>query len=69
MGAFYVFPNIAGVGLKSATFAERLLEEQQVAVVPGDAFGSDAHIRLSYACSMENIREGMDRLEKFVGMV
>lgn len=65
-GAFYMFPNIAAFGLDSLAFSARLLETEKVAVVPGAAFGADANIRLSYACSMENIREGMDRLERFL---
>ncbi len=65
-GAFYVFPNIGSFGLDSLTFSARLLETEKMAVVPGAAFGADANIRLSYACSMENIREGMDRLERFL---
>ncbi len=64
-GAFYVFPNIESFGLTSLEFAERLLEEQHVAVVPGIAFGNDQCIRLSYACSMENIEEGVARLTEF----
>jgi len=66
MGAFYVFPNISAFGMGSIEFAERLLSEKKVAVVPGQPFGSDAHIRLSYACSMENIEKGMDALAEFV---
>jgi aspartate aminotransferase len=65
-GAFYMFPNIKAFGLDSLTFSARLLESEKVAVVPGAAFGADANIRLSYACSMANIREGMDRLERFL---
>jgi aspartate aminotransferase len=65
-GAFYVFPNIRSFGLDSLSFAARLLEAEKVAVVPGAAFGADANIRLSYACSMDNIREGMDRLDRFL---
>lgn len=65
-GAFYLFPNISKLGLKSVEFCTKLLEEQQVAAVPGIAFGSDKHIRISYATSMENIEKGLDRLEKFV---
>ena len=68
-GAFYVLPNIASFGLSSAVFAERLLDKQQVALVPGYAFGVDANVRLSYACSMANIREGMDRIESFLQAV
>ena len=66
-GAFYVFPNIAGCGLRSVAFAERLLETEKVAVVPGLPFGADDHVRLSYACSMANIREGLNRIERFIG--
>lgn len=64
-GAFYVFPNIASFGMGSLEFAQKLLEEQHVAVVPGVAFGNDRCVRLSYACSMENIEEGVARLAAF----
>jgi len=66
MGAFYVLPNISRFGMGSVEFAERLLEKEGVAVVPGLPFGSDRHVRLSYACGMDQIREGMDRFERFV---
>ena len=65
MGAFYVLPNISSFGLGSAAFCDKLLDQQKVACVPGVAFGSDAHMRLSYACSMENITKGLDRIEAF----
>jgi len=65
MGAFYMLPNISSFGLKSTDFASKLLDEQKVALVPGIAFGSDAYVRLSYACSMENIQKGLDRIEAF----
>lgn len=64
-GAFYVFPNIASFGMDSLTFAQRLLEERHVAVVPGVAFGNDRCVRLSYACSMGNIEEGVRRMAEF----
>ena len=64
-GAFYLFPNIEGTGLKSAEFCERLLEQAKVAAVPGIAFGADNNFRISYATSMENIQNGMDRLDAF----
>jgi aspartate aminotransferase len=64
-GAFYLFPNISGLGLKSTEFCARLLEEQKVAAVPGIAFGADDYLRISYATSMSNIEKGLDRLEKF----
>ena len=71
-GAFYVFPNVSsyygktGAGKKlggSGDLAAYLLESAQVAVVSGDAFGSDEHIRLSYATSMATIEKGLDRIE------
>ncbi len=64
-GAFYLFPNIARTGLKSADFCARLLEQQKVAAVPGIAFGADDYIRLSYATSMANIEKGLDRMNAF----
>ncbi|MEA2655343.1 MAG: aspartate aminotransferase, partial [Chloroflexota bacterium] len=73
-GAFYIFPRVdelygtdaEGIAIDgSVRFAEALLERSRVAVVPGLPFGSDRHIRLSYACSLETLTEGMDRLEAF----
>ena len=64
-GAFYLFPNISGTGLKSTEFCAKLLEQEKVAAVPGIAFGADDYIRLSYATSMANIEKGLARLEKF----
>lgn len=66
-GAFYVFPNISGLNKgDSMQIAEALLNEAQVAVVPGAAFGADHNIRLSYAASMESIEEGMNRMERWI---
>jgi aspartate aminotransferase len=70
-GAFYVFPRVdqlyGAVGVNgSVQFAERLLEGGRVAVVPGLPFGSDEHIRISYATSPEQLAEGMDRLDAFL---
>lgn len=65
-GAFYLFPNIQKTGMNSLDFCNALLEEQQVAVIPGIAFGTDSHIRLSYATDLTTIEKGMDRLEKFI---
>jgi aspartate aminotransferase len=65
-GAFYVFPSIVQTGLDSMTFANQLLEDQQVAVIPGVAFAADHNIRLSYATDLETIKVGLARLEKFV---
>ncbi len=64
-GAFYLFPNIAKLGLKSAEFCARLLEQEKVAAVPGIAFGADDYLRISYATSMANIEKGLDRLDQF----
>ena len=64
-GAFYLFPNISGTGLKSAEFCAKLLEQEKVAAVPGIAFGADDYIRLSYATGMPNIEKGLARIEKF----
>jgi aspartate aminotransferase len=64
-GAFYLFPNISKLGLKSTDFCARLLEQEKVAAVPGIAFGADDYIRLSYATSMANIEKGLERIEKF----
>jgi aspartate aminotransferase len=47
-------------------FAERLLEQEGVAIVPGEAFGTEQHIRISYAASMEDLSRGLDRLQRFV---
>jgi len=65
-GAFYAFPDISGTGMDSMAFASKLLEEALVAVVPGIAFGSDKHVRLSYATSIHEITRGMDRIEKWL---
>ncbi|GAA0124298.1 MULTISPECIES: pyridoxal phosphate-dependent aminotransferase [Clostridium] len=74
-GAFYVMVNISkvlgkefnGVTIKdSLTFSQLLLEEEKVALVPGIAFGVDEFVRLSYATSVENIKEGLNRIEKFI---
>jgi len=65
-GAFYVFPNISQTGIDSVTLASELLEKAHVAVVPGKEFGADTNIRLSYATSMKDIEEGVDRIEDFL---
>ncbi|MBH8576218.1 pyridoxal phosphate-dependent aminotransferase [Nostocaceae cyanobacterium CENA369] len=65
-GAFYLFPDISKTGLKSLEFCDALLEEHQVAVIPGIAFGADDNIRLSYATDLGTIEKGLDRLDKFV---
>ncbi|MCX6895116.1 MAG: pyridoxal phosphate-dependent aminotransferase [Verrucomicrobia bacterium] len=64
-GAFYLFPNISALGLKSTDFCAKLLEQEKVAAVPGIAFGADDYLRISYATSMANIEKGLDRLARF----
>jgi len=63
-GAFYLFPNISGLGLKSTEFCAQLLDQQKIAAVPGIAFGADDYLRISYATSFANIENGLERLEK-----
>ena len=67
-GAFYVFPSIKKFGMTSEEFATRLLQEEKVAVVPGDAFGKcgEGYLRISYAYSIDNLKTALDRVEKFV---
>lgn len=65
-GAFYVYVSIGQLGLKSADFCDRFLENYYVATIPGVAFGADDHIRLSYATDMTSIEKGMERLSQFV---
>lgn len=67
-GAFYVFPCIKSTGMSSEEFCERLLEEQKVAVVPGNAFGEsgEGFVRVSYAYSLKHILEALRRIEEFV---
>lgn len=70
-GAFYAYPNVSAVfgrgGIHSAMdFTEHLLKQAHVAVVPGEAFGTEKHIRISYATSMKELERGLDRIQKFV---
>jgi len=74
-GAFYVFPNVSrlygntfrGTNIRSSSdLSEYLLDAANVAVVPGMPFGSDDHIRLSYATSMMNIEKGLERIKKAI---
>ncbi len=65
-GAFYLLPNIQQTGMKSLDFCEALLEEQQVVMVPGTAFGTEGYVRISYSTDMETIKKGMERFEKFL---
>jgi len=70
-GAFYAYPNLRGAldrgGIGTPLeFADRLLKEANVAVVPGEAFGTDDHVRISYATSMKELERGLNRIHKFV---
>ena len=70
-GAFYAYPNISAAlgrdGIHTPMqFAEKLLEKAHVAVVPGEAFGTEHHVRISYATSMENLEKGLGRIEQFL---
>jgi aspartate aminotransferase len=70
-GAFYVYPNVSAYlkknGVADATaLAEKLLDEVHVALVPGPAFGTEEHVRISYAASQEQIDEGLRRLKDFL---
>ena len=67
-GAFYVFPCIKEFGMASEEFANRLLQEEKVAVVPGTAFGAcgEGFLRISYAYSIEDLKEALSRLEAFI---
>ena len=68
-GAFYIFPSIQEFGMTSEEFAMRFLEEEKVAVVPGSAFGEcgEGYIRVSYAYSLEDLKEAVGRLGRFIG--
>ncbi len=67
-GAFYAFPGIAVAGMDEETFAQKLLQEERVAVVPGSAFGpgGEGYVRCSYATAYEKIEEALHRMERFV---
>ena len=70
-GAFYAYPNIGealgrGGIHNTLEFSEKLLSEAHVAVVPGEAFGTDRHIRISYATSMRELERGLDRIHRFI---
>jgi aminotransferase len=68
-GAFYAFPSIQSTGLSSEEFAEKLLIQEKVAVVPGNVFGvsGEGYVRCSYASSMEQLQEAIKRISRFVG--
>ena len=66
-GAFYLFPKMDAYGLSAIDFSSKLLEEEKVAVVPGEGFGAPGYMRLSYATSDEVIEKGLERLARFCG--
>ena len=68
LGAFYVFPCIKEFGMTSDEFATRLLKEEKLAVVPGTAFGDsgEGFLRISYAYSIDDLKEGLDRINRFI---
>ncbi|MFH1355185.1 MAG: pyridoxal phosphate-dependent aminotransferase [Candidatus Omnitrophota bacterium] len=65
-GAFYIFCNISKTGLDSLTFSKRLLDEMLVSVIPGEAFGWDDYVRISFATNIEQLTKGMDRLKEWL---
>jgi aminotransferase len=67
-GAFYAFPNIKSTGMTSEEFAEKLLTEEKVAVVPGTAFGAcgEGYVRCCYATATDEISEALDRMARFL---
>ncbi len=67
-GAFYAFPSVKGTGLSDVEFAERLLKEQKIAVVPGSVFGpgGEDHLRCAYAVSRKDLSEALGRMETFI---
>jgi aminotransferase len=68
-GAFYAFPQVSGTGMDDETFAQRLLQEERVAVVPGSSFGAggEGFVRCSYATAYEKIEDALTRMERFLG--
>jgi aminotransferase len=71
LGAFYAFPSVAKFGLKSKDFSLEFLNEEKVAAVPGTAFGNcgEGFIRCAYATSMDNLKEAMVRLKRFIAKI
>jgi aminotransferase len=67
-GAFYAFPNISAAGMDEETFAEALLKEESVAVIPGSAFGASGvgFVRACYATSYEKLEEALERIYRFM---
>lgn len=66
-GAFYAFPFIKNFGMSSAEFCDRMIKEAKLAVTPGYCFDGEGYIRLTFCYSMEELEEGLNRLESFIG--
>ena len=65
-GAFYVFVDLRKFGMDSVTFCERMLKESLVGIIPGVYFGTEGYARLSYCYSDADLKEGLDRMERFI---
>jgi len=67
-GAFYAFPSVESTGMTSSQFAEELLHQQKVAVVPGEVFGQsgDGFLRCSYASSLDELKTALEKIEEFL---
>jgi len=68
-GTFYIFCDISKTRMDSLTFANRLLDEVSVAIIPGEGFGRDDYVRISFATGMEQIEKGMDRIEEWLNKI
>ena len=67
-GAFYAFPSVRNTGMNEYEFADKLLAEEHVAVIPGSAFGQggEGHVRCAYAASMDSIEKALERMYRFM---
>jgi aminotransferase len=65
-GAFYMFIDIRPFGMDSLTFCEKMLSEQLIGLVPGIYFGTEGYMRLSYCYADDQLKEGLDRIERFI---
>lgn len=68
-GAFYIFCDISKTAMDSSTFAARLLDEASVCLIPGNGFGRDNYVRISFAASLEQLKKGMDRIEEWLAKI
>lgn len=65
-GAFYIFPSVKKFGMNSEAFCDRLMRESKLALIPGECFGCEGYIRISYCYEMNRLKAGMDRLDAFI---